>query len=44
MKTAETINLPFVPNGNQMVLGVPTFRHIKVYLKHEIHQTKGNWL
>ena len=30
--TPKTINFPFVPNGKLMVLGVPIFEHIKIWL------------
>ena len=33
IRTPETINFPFVPNGKLMVLGVPIFEHIIIRLK-----------
>ena len=30
--TPTTINFPFIPNGKLMVLGVPLFEHIKIWL------------
>ena len=29
--TPKTINFPFVPNGKLMVLGVPIFKHFRVF-------------
>ena len=30
--TPKTINFPFVPNGKLMILGVPIFKHIIIWL------------
>ena len=30
--TSKTFNFPFVPNGKLMILGVPIFKHIIIWL------------
>ena len=31
IETPEPINFPFVPNGKIIVLGVPIFKHIRLF-------------